>query len=139
YMQKVTGRKAVIILSDGEDFGSHFSLAEAIESAERSDTLIYSILFADGGAYSSALFRGADGRSVLQKLAQETGGGYFHATKKHSIEEIFDLIQKDLRSQYNLGYVSDQPAKSAEFRKIQLTTRQGGLVVQARKRYWARP
>lgn len=73
------------------------------------------------------------------KLAQETGGAFFEVSKKLPIDAIFTLIQNELRSQYNLGYVSYQPAEVSEFRKIVLTTRQAGLVVQARNRYWARP
>jgi VWFA-related protein len=70
-------------------------------------------------------------------MAKETGGGFFEVSKKHGIEQIFDTIQDELRSQYNLGYVSDQPVRISEFRKIQLSIRQKGLVVQARDRYWA--
>ena len=52
---------------------------------------------------------------------------------------MFALIQEDLRSQYSIGYVSDRPARIAEFRKIQLTVKRPGLVVQSRDRYWAGP
>ena len=70
-------------------------------------------------------------------MASETGGGFYEVSKKHSIEQIFDIMQDELRSQYNLGYVSDQPVRISEFRKIQLTTKQKGLAVQARTSYWA--
>ena len=58
-------------------------------------------------------------------------------TKRESIEQVFDAIQDELRSQYSLGYVSDTPVRISEFRKLQLSTKQKGLVVQARDRYWA--
>jgi VWFA-related protein len=135
-MKTQRGRKALIILSDGVDTGSYVTLQAAVEAALRVDTLIYSILFADPGAYG--LFGGHnDGKGALMRLAQETGGGFFEVSKKQSIQQIFDRIQEELRSQYNLGYVSDQPVRVSEFRKIQLTTKQPGLVVQARERYWA--
>jgi VWFA-related protein len=70
-------------------------------------------------------------------MSQETGGGFYEVSKKQTFEQIFDQIQDELRSQYNLGYVSDVPVRISEFRKIQLTTTKKGLTVQARDRYWA--
>jgi len=70
-------------------------------------------------------------------MSKETGGGFFEVTKKQSIGQIFDVIQDELRSQFSFGYVSDEPVRVSEFRRIQLTARQNGLVVQARDRYWA--
>jgi len=58
-------------------------------------------------------------------------------SKKQTIDQIFGLVEQELRSQYNLGYVSDVPVRISEFRKIQLTTKSKGLMVQARDRYWA--
>ena len=137
--QAVTGvlkeqrnRKAVIVLSDGEDFGSEKTLEEAVEAAVKADVLVYGIYFTGGGG-------SGDGRGVLRRMAQGTGGGYFEVTKKMSIEQIFDAIQDELRGQYSLGFVSDQPTRLSEFRKLQLMTKQKGLVVQARERYMARP
>ena len=71
------------------------------------------------------------------RLAKETGGGFFEVSKKQSIEQIFDLIQEELRSQFSIGYVSDEPVRISEFRKIQLTTKQKGLVARTRDKYWA--
>jgi VWFA-related protein len=135
-MQNQTGRKALIVLSDGVDTGSAATAAEAIEAAQRADTLIYSILFSDEGFYG--LFSGgADGKSVLMRMSRETGGGFFEVSKKQSLDDIFTQLQEELRSQYNIGYVSDQPVSISEWRKVQLTTRQKGLTIQARGRYWA--
>lgn len=134
-MKKLTGRKALIVLSDGVDFGSSGSLDDAVEAAQRADTLVYAILYADPGAYG--MFGGHEGRSVMERLASDTGGSFFEVSKKQPVEQMFDLLQKELRTQYNLGYVSDKPVTLSEFRAIQLTAKQNGLVVQARKRYWA--
>jgi hypothetical protein len=71
------------------------------------------------------------------RLSKETGGGFFEVSKKLSLEQIFDRIQEELRSQYNLGYVSDVPVRVSEFRSIELAAKQKGLVVQARTKYWA--
>ena len=124
-------RKALIVLSDGEDFGSEKTLTEAIEAAVKADTLVYSIYFTGTG--------GGDGRGVLRRLAQGTGAGFFEVTKKQSIEQIFDAIQEELRGQYDLGFVSDQPTRLSEFRTLKLATKPKGLMVQARERYMARP
>ena len=134
-MKKQRGRKALIVLTDGVDTGSAGTLANAIEAAQRSDTLVYSILFSDPHAYG--FMPGTSGRTVLMRMSKETGGGFFEVSKKQTIEQIFDVIQEELRSQYNLGYVSDQPVRVSEFRKIQLTAKQSGLIVQARDSYWA--
>jgi VWFA-related protein len=135
-MQPQTGRKALIVLTDGVDTGSQATIAEAIEAAQKADTLIYSILFSDEGYYG-IFSGGADGRNVLVRMSRETGGGFFEVSKKQSLDDIFTQLQEELRSQYNIGYVSDQPVSISEFRKIQLTTHQKGLTVQARSRYWA--
>jgi VWFA-related protein len=130
-------RKAMIVLSDGGENGSTATLQDAIEAAQRADTLIYSILFSDSG-YPAPAFGGMDGRSILQRLSKETGASFFEVSKKRGIEEIYDAIQGELRSQYNLGFISDRPVEISEFRNLKLTTKQKGLTVQARERYWAR-
>jgi VWFA-related protein len=133
-MKAQRNRKAVIILTDGVDFGSEATVDATIEAAQRADTLVYSILFSDPGAYG---FIGPDGKKPLMRMSRETGGGFFEVTKKQTIGQIFDVIQDELRSQYSLGYVSDEPVRVSEFRRIQLAAKQKGLVVQARDRYWA--
>src|SRR5580658_3048089 len=130
-MTKQQGRKALIVLSDGGENGSDATIAEAIEAAQRAETLIYTILFSDGSYGANP--------GIMQRLAKETGGGYFEVSKKLSIDQVFALIQEDLRSQYSIGFVSDHPTNIAEFRKIQLTLKKPGLVVQSRDRYWAGP
>jgi VWFA-related protein len=134
-MSNQQNRKAMIILSDGGDNGSDETLASAIEAAQRADTIIYSILFSDATFYGG--FGDGGGKGYMQRLAKETGGGYFEVSKKQSINQIFGIIENELRSQYNLGFVSDQPVRISEFRNLQLTVRRKDLVVQARDRYWA--
>lgn len=139
-MQARGGRKALIILSDGVDTGSESPLAAAIETAQRSDTLIYSILFSDATYYRVPFIGrlGDDGRNALMRMSKETGGAFFEVSKKLSLDDIFRLLEEELRSQYSLGYVSDQPVRISEWRKIQLGVSRKGLVVQARDRYWAK-
>jgi len=135
-MRKQTGRKALIVLSDGVDHGSEGTLQDAAEAAERADTLIYCILYSDPGAYG-IFGGGGDGRRVLERMANESGGSFFEVSKKQTVDSIFDILQEELRNQYNLGYVSDKPVTLSGFRTIRLTVRQNGLAVQARRQYWA--
>lgn len=130
-MKKQQGRKAVIVMSDGGENGSDAAISDAIEAAQKAETLIYSIFFSDGSYGNS--------RRTMERLAKETGGGYFEVSKKLPIGQVFAAIEEDLRNQYSIGYVSDKPATVAEFRKIQLTLKRPGLIVQSRDRYWANP
>jgi len=125
-MSQRQGRKALIVMSDGGENGSDASIQESIDAAHRADTMIYSILFG-----------GTEGRSILQRMSKETGGGYFEVTKKFTIDQVFGAIQDELRSQYNLGFISDVPVRISEFRKLQLTVKEKGFTVQARDKYWA--
>jgi VWFA-related protein len=135
-MQKARNRKALIVLSDGVDIGSEATLAQSIAASQRADTLIYSILFADPGAYGLS-FAGSSGRNALMRMARETGGSFFEVSKKLGIDQIFERIQQELRSQYSLGYVSSDPVRISEFRKVKLTVKPKGLTVQTREQYWA--
>jgi VWFA-related protein len=132
-MQTQRGRKALIVLTDGDDVGSDATLEDAIDAAQKADTLVYSIYFSDAG------FGGRNGRGVLERLSRETGGGFFEVSKKQNIDQIYQVIQDELRSQYNIGYRADRPVRIPEFRKIQLRANDKSLVVQARERYWAQP
>jgi VWFA-related protein len=134
-MSNQQNRKAMVILSDGGDNGSDETLTSAIEAAQRADTIIYSILFSDATFYGG--FGDPGGKTAMMRLAKETGGTFFEVSKKQSIGQIFEIIEQELRSQYNLGFVSDQPVRISEFRNLQLTTKRKDLVVQARDRYWA--
>ena len=128
------GRKALFLMTDGVDFGSDNTVVNAIEAAQKSDTLIYSILFSDESFYSGG---GGDGKPILMRMSRETGGGFYIVSKKQTIDQIFEKIEAELRGQYSMGYVSDKRVGISEWRKIKLTTDRPGLIVQARDRYWA--
>ena len=129
-------RKALILLTDGVDTGSEATAADAITAAQRADTLIYSILFSDPGAYGIS-FLGHEGRTVLMRMSRETGGGFFEVSKKQTIEKIYPEIEEELRNQYSIGYTSDQPDAAGKYHKIQLTTKKSELMVQTRDGYYA--
>ena len=130
-IKKQQGRKALIVLSDGVDTVSGTSLSRAIEGAQRADTLIYSLCYADRDSDRRDQARGA---GVLSTLAEQTGGRYFKVSGEQSLDEVYSLIQDELRNQYNLGYVpvSDGPA----YRKIRVSVNRKGLTVQSRDGYY---
>jgi VWFA-related protein len=130
-MKKQQGRKALIVMSDGGENGSDATLTDAVEAALRAETLIYTILYSDGSY--------GNNKGVMQSLAKNTGGGYFEVSKRLPINQVFALIEEDMRNQYSIGFVSDKPTQVSEFRKIQLTVDRPGMVVQSRDRYWAGP
>jgi VWFA-related protein len=144
-LSKQTGRKALILLTDGEDTSSKVPLDEAITSAQRADSLAYSIRIADEEIGSLARGWGGprggmerpDGKKILKQIAKETGGGYFEFGKKKSLEDIYAEIQDELRNQYSIGYTSDHQGDNKGFRKIELTVGKKGLIVQARDGYYA--
>ncbi len=157
-MKKQKGRKALILLTDGDDHGSKVSLTESIEAAQRSDTLVYSIYFVDqesnnngpsfggpgmgrhggggGGRPRQQQQSRGDGKKILQRISKETGGLFFEVSKKMPIDKIYEQIEEELRSQYNLGYTPDK-SDGAGFRKIKVTAKGKGLIVQARDGYYA--
>ena len=111
-MRKQSGRKAVIVLSDGVDMGSKVSLSTAVEAAQRADTLVYSILFEDTDGYGGFVGRGIDGKKVLQQISRETGGRFFEVSRKRTLAAIYGEIDEDLRHQYSLGYSPDRTGES---------------------------
>ena len=163
-MKKQQGRKALVVLSDGVDTGSQETLASAIEAAQRADTLVYSILFADDQAYGNWGRYGGDyggggmgrhgggyprypqqtrpdGKKILERISKQTGGRLFEVSKKQSVEQsveqIYDQIQQELRSQYSLGYTPDRTTAGAGYHTIRVTTKQKDEVVQTRDGYYA--
>ncbi|HEY2495948.1 MAG TPA: VWA domain-containing protein [Candidatus Angelobacter sp.] len=160
-MQKQQGRKALIILSDGVDFGSKLGLQSAIEAAQKSDTVVYAILFADEESYDRGGFGGhggfgggmgrrgggrgypeearPDGKKVLEEICKQTGGRLFEGNKKHPIDKIYESIAEELRNQYSLGYTPDSADTGTGYHKISLKVKQKDLTVQARDGYYSKP
>ena len=142
-MRPRAGRKAFILLSDGVSFRDKTSIGTAIEYAQRADTILYSILFAEHPqAYRPAraaihAMVSRHGRNAMQRLARETGGAYFEISAGQTIEDAYAQIEDALRNQYSLGYTPALSDKSAGYRKIKLTVSRPGLVVQTRDGYYA--
>jgi VWFA-related protein len=182
-MHKQTGRKAVIILSDGVDRNSKETLVRSIEAAQRSDTIIYAIYFKGeethpqnnnpqhgrggypGGGYPGGGYPGGgypgrypgggypggggnggsnypstshvDGKKILERMTQETGGRFFEVKKNQDVAQIYNQIAEELRAQYRLGYTPSQDAAANGFHQIDLALHQKGLLVQTRDGYYS--
>ena len=133
-LKREVGRKAIVVITDGVDQGSRVQLREAIDSAHRSDSMIYSIYYVDHRAYGG-MFHPSDGD--LKKMSEETGGRVHRVDRKHTLEEIFDEIQREMRSQYAVAYSSTNPARDGGFRKLEIKPKNKNYRVQARKGYFA--
>ena len=133
-LKNEVGRKAMIIFTDGEDQGSRLRIQDAIEAAQKADTICYVILIADRGFYGGF---GYSGDSEMHKLAEATGGRVIEVgNKQEKLKQAFDQIQNELRSQYNIGYSPTNSKLDGSYRKIQIHAK-GDYKVQARQGYYA--
>jgi VWFA-related protein len=123
-------RKAVVILSDGEDNQSEHSRAQAIEMAQRAEVLIYAISTDDSGL----ILRGD---KVLEDLASATGGRAFFPYKMKDITHSFAAIEDELRSQYDVSYKPSDFDADGRYRSIEITALKKDLQVRARRGYYA--
>lgn len=123
-------RKAIVILSDGEDNQSEHSRAQAIEMAQRAEVLIYAISTDDSGL----ILRGD---KVLEDLASATGGRAFFPFKMKDITHSFAAIEDELRSQYSVSYKPSNFDADGRYRSIEITSLKKDLQVRARRGYYA--
>ena len=131
------GRKAMIILTDGEDQGSQLNVKDAVEAAQKSDSIVYVLLIADRGFYG---FGGYSGDSAMKKLAGETGGRVIEVgNKMEKLKSAFDQISQELRSQYNIGYTPTNSKLDGSFRKVEIRTKDKNYKIQSRNGYYAMP
>ena len=132
-LKNQVGRKVLILITDGVDEGSHYKVADAIKAAQLSDAIVYGIYYVDRGAYGYF----APGDGDLKRMAEETGGRVLKVDRKHTLHDVFQEIQDDMRSQYALGYSPADTDKDGSFRKIDIKMSDHNLKVQARKGYYA--
>jgi len=145
-LQKQAGRKAMVVVSDGVDLGSKVLLEKAVEAVHRADAVVYSIYVVDedlqarvrGRAGRAAGAGGrTDGEKVLRELSEQTGGRLYKLSKDSTLDEVFDRIEEELRSQYSIGYTPDLAGAGGAFRAIELRAKKGGLQVFTRSGYYS--
>jgi Ca-activated chloride channel family protein len=132
-IQGSSGRKVLVLFTDGEDSQSELSQLEMNQLVRTSPVTIYSIAFSPDGVTSSK--RAARGRRVLEHLADLTGGTVFAPSSYKDLPEIYDKILDELKGQYVLGYVPDPPAKAGRFNKLKVEVGRPGLKVRHRNGY----
>lgn len=128
-LRKQAGRKVLVILTSGMDQGSKVKLKDAIEAAQRADTICYVVLF-----FHRAGSSGPD----IRELAEQTGGRAFAANNPAQLTDALSHIVNEMRSFYRVGYISDNPGSADSFRRIEVTSRAGHRV-QVRKGYYPQP
>jgi len=130
-LQQETGRKALILLTDGGDQGSDETLANAIEAAQRSEVIVYVIMIADRAHFMP-------GDHEMHKLADQTGGRVIDVgNDPKKLRQAFDEIGAELRSQYMIGYTPANPALDGKYRKLEVKTVSPDYKILARKGYYA--
>jgi VWFA-related protein len=134
-LNQETGRKAMILLTDGEDEGSDHKIGEAIAAAQKSNVLVYVILIADRGFYGGF---GYSGYSAMKKMTEETGGRLIDVGNNgKKLEAAFQQIEDELRTQYVASYTPSNIKLDGSFRRIGVECRGDGMKVQVRKGYYA--
>jgi len=88
------------------------------------------------GGRGGGMGRGVNGKQVMEQISRETGGRFFEVTRRIPIDKVFAAIEEDLRNQYSLGYSPERTETSGAYRRIRLTTKQKGLIVQTREGYY---
>jgi len=130
-LRSEVGRKALILLTDGEDQGSQLKLPDALEAAQKADAIVYVLLISDSGVAAGT------GAGLMRKLCDETGGRVIHVgNNRDKLEKAFDQVSTELRSQYSIGYTPTNGKHDGTFRKVEIKTKEG-YKVQTRKGYYA--
>ena len=132
------GRRALLLLTDGEDNGSRAARTEAIEAAQRHDLAVYAIYYAAGretlGGWTPSP---GPGRDVLEELCTATGGKVYEANRPLPLRQIFAAIAEDLRLEYQFGYrAPPEDAAPGSYHRIELKPADHKLRIQARRGYY---
>ncbi len=136
-LNQETGRKALILLSDGQDEGSRVKINEAIAAAQKSNVIVYVILIADVQSYMDQGM-GYFGYSAMKKVTEETGGRVINVGNNgKKLEAAFQQIEDELRTQYVATYTPLNTKLDGGFRRLGVECRGDGLKVQVRKGYYA--
>lgn len=129
-----TGRKAMVVLTDGQDEGSKKKIRDAIEAAQEANSVVYVLLITDEDFYGRY---GYTGEAAMRRIADETGGRVIHVgNNDQKLKEAFQQIAAEMRSQYGIGYTPTNHAQDGTFRQIEIKTKPI-YQVQARTGYYA--
>jgi len=133
-----TGRKALLIFSDGEDNSSSNDMMTTIEAAQAANVLVYTIRYTDPGKHGELTARNKYGMKVMDRIAKDTGGAHVDA-KATDPKEYFQQIAEELRTSYTLSYYPTNPMKDDNFRRISVRPTREGTKFRTKSGYFARP
>jgi VWFA-related protein len=143
-LPKEGGRKAIILISDGQDTTSKVQQTEALVAAHQSDAVIYSISNRIGGFFGNRGNgnwgngnRGNGNPETLRRFSLETGGAVFYVGGRSDLTEVFSQISEELRSQYSLAYVSANAVRDGRYRRIRIIPKDSAYKVKAREGYYS--
>ncbi len=129
-------RQAIVVLSDGEDTSSLVTFDQVLELTKDTDVTIYTISLRREGARKGKYFSEAE--HVLKKLAEETGGQWFFPDHIDELESVYARIAKELKSQYSIGYFSNNTRRDGSWRRVVVQTASDeGLLVRTKLGYYA--
>jgi Ca-activated chloride channel homolog len=128
-------RRAIVVLSDGEDTSSLVTYEEVLDLAKRSETALYTIGLQPREAPASKGFREAE--FVLRQLAQETGGRAFFITRVEDLKGIYNTISTELSNQYTLGYAPKNGRRDGAWRRIAVQVARSGAIARTKRGYYA--
>ena len=127
-LKNETGRKLIVLLTDGDDQGSVYKPAAALKQAHLSDAVIYSFF------YHEPMFGSDEG--ALKRLSGDTGGRVFDVGRRGGLDQAFNQLQEEMRSQYSIAYTPTNNKKDGLFRRVEIKTKDSSLKVQARRGYY---
>jgi len=128
-------RRAIVVLSDGEDTSSLLPFEEVLELAKRAETVVYTIGIRSRDQGGTRGFREAE--FVLKQLAHETGGRSFFPTSVEELPTIYTLIASELSSQYTVGYTSKNPRRDGGWRRVVVRTTRPNVITRTKQGYYA--
>jgi Ca-activated chloride channel family protein len=133
---QVSGRKAILMFSDGEDNSSSHNMMIAIETAQAANVAVYAIRYTET-KHGRLTARNKYGISVMDRIAKETGGAHIDA-EQIPADTYFRQIAEELRTSYELSYYPTNKAKDGSFRKISITPKGEGVTIRSKTGYFAR-
>ncbi|MGO9242307.1 MAG: VWA domain-containing protein [Bryobacteraceae bacterium] len=137
-MRTEVGRKALVLITDGDDQGSRTKPEAAIEAAQKADSIIYVILYEDPRFHSPMFGGRGSAEGIMRHFTDETGGRTFRVERRTSLNDVYNQLQEELRSQYVIAYTPTRAARDGSFRKVEIRVKdRKDVKVQARKGYYA--
>lgn len=122
-LSRETGRKAIVLISDGEDTTSTYNQSKAMIAVQRSNAVIYAI-------------SNVGNSGTMRRMAEQTGGGFFRIREGSDFQKVFEQIALELRTQYSLAYQSTNTSRDGAFRRIKIIPRNSDIKIRARQGYY---